>query len=295
VQRSEELTTSTDRSAITVLAIGAHPDDCDIGAGGVAALYARAGHHVHFVAATNGDAGHHEMGGAGLARRRRAEAQAAAAVLGIDYIIMDNHDGELEPSLANRRAVIRLIREIQPDLILTHRTNDYHPDHRYTAQLVQDAAYMVTVPGVAALTPYLAVNPIFCYMHDRFVRPYPFHADLVVDIDDVIDAKLDMLHQHTSQVYEWLPYNAGHLDDVPTGERERRHWLRQAYASRFAQIADRYRDALVDLYGREHGMQVRHAEAFEVSEYGAPLTPEARIRLFPFLPPVAHSDGSRST
>jgi LmbE family N-acetylglucosaminyl deacetylase len=278
------VTSSPDRTTITVLAIGAHPDDCDMGAGGLAALYARAGNQVHFVAVTNGDAGHHEMGGAPLARRRYAEAQAAAAVPGIDYIVMDNHDGELEPSLANRRAIIRLIRELRPALILTHRTNDYHPDHRYTAQLVQDAAYMVTVPGVAALTPHLAANPIICYMYDRFTHPYPFQPAIVVDIDDVLNAKLDMLHQHTSQVYEWLPYNAGQLDEVPAAERQRRHWLQQTYGPRFALLADHYRDTLFDLYGPERGAQVRHAEAFEVSEYGAPLTPEARGRLFPFLP-----------
>ena len=199
------------RSA-TVLAIGAHPDDCDFGAGGLAALCVRAGHRVHFVAATNGDAGHYEMGGAPLARRRRAEAQAAGAVIGIDYTVLDNHDGELEPSLANRRTIVRLIREIGPDLILTHRPNDYHPDHRYTAQLVQDAAYMVTVPSLAALTAHLAANPIILYLSDWFQRPYPLQPDVVIDIDGMLDIMLEMLHQHTSQVYEWLPYNSGRLE-----------------------------------------------------------------------------------
>lgn len=278
------MTASTDHTPITVLAIGAHPDDCDLGAAGLAAHYRRGGHRVYFVSMTNGDAGHYELGGAPLARRRQAEAEAAAAVLGLDYIVLDNHDGELEPSLANRRSVIRLIRELQPDLILTHRANDYHPDHRYTAQLVQDAAYMVTVPGVAALSPHLATNPLICYMHDRFARPYPFQPDLVLDIDDVLEAKLDMMHQHVSQFYEWLPYNAGHLHEVPAEEGARRDWLQQAYTPRFAQIADQYRNMLSALYGRERGAQIRCAEAFEVSEYGAPLTGEARRRLFPFLP-----------
>jgi N-acetylglucosamine malate deacetylase 1 len=271
------------RSA-TILAIGAHPDDCDFGAGGLGALCARAGHRVHFVAATNGDAGHYEMGGAPLARRRRAEAQAAGAVIGIDYTVLDNHDGELEPSLANRRTFVRLIRETKPDLILTHRLNDYHPDHRYTAQLVQDAAYLVTVPGLAALTPHLAANPIILYMSDRFQRPYPFQPDVVVDIDDVLDLKLEMLHQHTSQVYEWLPFNSAHLEEVPSGDADRRTWLRERYGTRNTALADRYRDALINLYGEAHGAQVRHAEAFEVSEYGAPLTSDAFQRLFPFVP-----------
>jgi LmbE family N-acetylglucosaminyl deacetylase len=267
---------------VSVLAIGAHPDDCDLGAGGVAALYARLGHRVHFVAATNGDAGHFEMGGAPLARRRLAEAKAAAAVAGIAYSVLDNHDGELEPTLANRRQIIRLIRELQPDLVFTHRPNDYHPDHRYTSLLVQDAAYMVTVPGVVALTPHLRTDPVICYMSDDFQRPYPFTPDIVVDIDEVMEVKLEMLHQHTSQVYEWLPYNTRVLEEVPAGEAERRAWLRRTWAPRSSAIADRFRDLLIELYGPEQGSHVRYAEAFEVCEYGAPLTAEARRRLFPF-------------
>ena len=270
-------------SGVTVLVIGAHPDDCDIGAGGLAALCVRAGHRVRFVAMTNGDAGHHEMGGAPLARRRYAEAQAAAAVAGIEYTVLDNHDGELEPTLANRRTVIRLIRETAPDLVLTNRLNDYHPDHRYTAQLVQDAAYTVTVPGSVALTLHLATNPVFMYMSDTFKRPYPFQPDVAVDIDEVLDLKLEMLHRHTSQVYEWLPYNQGVLDTVPRGEEERRAWLRHAYAPRSVALAERYRDLLIALYGPQRGAQTRHAEAFEASEYGAPLTAEACARFFPFV------------
>jgi LmbE family N-acetylglucosaminyl deacetylase len=267
---------------VTVLAIGAHPDDCDLCAGGVAVLYARQGHSVHFVAATNGDAGHYAAGGAPLARRRLAEARAAAAVAGIEYHVLDNHDGEVEPTLANRRQIIRLIREIQPDLVLTHRPNDYHPDHRYTSLLVQDAAYMVTVPGVVALTPHLRTDPVICYMSDEFRRPYPFSPDVVVDIDDAMDTKLEMFHQHTSQVYEWLPYNRGVLDEVPAGESERRAWLRRTWSPRSSAIADRFRNLLIELYGPERGSRVRYAEAFEACEYGAPLTPEARRRLFPF-------------
>lgn len=270
--------------SVTIMAIGAHPDDCDMGAAGMAALWVQAGYNVHFVSATNGDAGHFEIGGAPLARRRYAETQAVAATLGITYTVLDNHDGELEPSLPNRRAIIRLIREARPDLVLTHRLNDYHPDHRYTALLVQDAAYMVTVPGVVAQTPHLERNPIFGYMYDNFQRPYPLQPDVVVDIDAVAERKVDALHQHTSQVYEWLPYNGGYLHEVPAGEAERRAWLGTRWKGRMTAAADRFRDKLVETYGAERGGAVQHAEAVEISEYGAPLTPEARQRLFPFLP-----------
>src|SRR3989440_5362750 len=183
----------------TVRAIGAHPDDCDFGAGGLAALWVRAGPRVHFVAATNGDAGHYEMGGAPLARRRRAEAQAAAAVIGIAYTVLDNHDGELEPSLANRHTIVRVIREIGPDLLLTHRPNDYHPDHRYTAQLVQDAAYMVTIPAIVPEPPHLAANPVIAYLPDNFHKHYPFRPSVAVHVGPVMDKITTVVHFHRAK------------------------------------------------------------------------------------------------
>jgi len=268
---------------LRILVFGAHPDDCDIKAGGVAAKYIQQGHYVRFVSMTNGDAGHHEMGGVELARRRRAEAEAAGRVIGVEYQVLDNHDGELMPTLENRRQVIRIIREVQPDLIMTPRPNDYHPDHRYTSQLVQDAAYMVTVPNVVALTEHLPRNPVIVYVSDHFQKPYPFTPDVAVGIDDVIELKLEMLHCHTSQMYEWLPFNAGVLHEVPLADRERRAWLAERRLPAFRAIADRYRDLLIKLYGEERGRRIQYAEAFEACEYGSPLTPEKIPVLFPFF------------
>ncbi len=268
---------------LRILAIGAHPDDCDFKVGGVAALYAEQGHAVRFVSLTNGDAGHQLMGGAELARRRHAEAQAAAATIGIQYDLLDVHDGELMPSPENRRQVIRIIREFAPDLIMTHRPNDYHPDHRYTGVLVQDAAYMVTVPGVLALTPHLRINPVVVYFSDGFTRPNPFRADVVVAIDAAVERKVDMLHCHESQMYEWLPYNGLYLEQVPADSRSRRAWLRQRLDGRLREDADQYRARLVELYGEQRGRAVAYAEAFEGCEYGSPLTEENLPRLFPFF------------
>lgn len=265
-----------------ILAFGAHPDDCDVKVGGTAALWTRLGHTVQFVSVTNGDAGHHEIGGVELARRRKAEAEAAGRVLGITYQVLDIHDGELEPTLANRRRVIEIIRAFQPDLILSPRPNDYHPDHRYTATLVQDAAYMVTVPNIAAHTLHLRDNPAICYVSDHFQKPYPFTPDVVVDISEVMPLKLDMLHCHTSQMYEWLPYNARREQDVPVGDAERRQWLESRRAGAGEEIANRFRQKLIEQYGPERGNAVRYAEAFEACEYGARLTPERLRTLFPF-------------
>jgi LmbE family N-acetylglucosaminyl deacetylase len=268
---------------LRLLILGAHPDDADYHAGGTATLYRAAGHIVKMVSLTNGDAGHQTQRGAELARRRRAEAAASGAVISATYDVFDNHDGELLPTLENRRAVIRLIRSFHPDLILTHRPNDYHPDHRYTSQLVQDAAYMVTVPAIVPDTPHLAQNPVIAYLPDDFHKPYPFRPAVVVDVGAVLEQMTAMLHCHQSQFYEWLPYNGGYLDQVPAEDAARREWLGLEVRARHRRRADLYRDLVLSTYGPERGRQVECVEAFEPCEYGAALDEAARRRLFPFV------------
>jgi N-acetylglucosamine malate deacetylase 1 len=266
----------------SLLVFGAHPDDCDITAGGLATLYTQQGGRVLFVSVTNGDAGHHIQAGAALARRRIEEARAAAAVSNLEVRVLDNHDGELLPTLDRRREIIGIIREFQPDLVLTPRPNDYHPDHRYTSVLVQDAAYMVTVPNIRAHVEHLRRDPVIMYVRDHFQKPYPFTPDVAIDIDSVIEQKFDMLHAHESQMYEWLAYNARILEQVPEGSAARRAWLVEQRGPAMEALADRFRDLLIQRYGPEKGATVRYAEAFEACEYGAPLTDEAKARLFPF-------------
>ena len=269
---------------VRVLVLGAHPDDADIKVGGTAALWCAAGHVVKLVSLTDGGAGHQTLRRPALVERRRAEARAAGAILGASYDVLDLPDGELLPTLEARRQVIRLIRSFRPDLIVTHRPADYHPDHRYTAQLVQDAAYMVTVPAVCPETPHLERNPVIAYMSDTFEKPCPFVAHVVVDVGPHVERLVDMLDCHVSQFYEWLPFNAGHSAEVPEGEAARRAWLGTRIRQRIRPLADRYREQLVQTYGAELGKRVEYVEAFEVSEYGSPLDAEARARLFPFLP-----------
>jgi LmbE family N-acetylglucosaminyl deacetylase len=269
-------------SSLRLLIIGAHPDDADIKAGGLAALYARHGHVVKMVSLTNGDAGHHEMGGAALAWRRRSEAEAAGRRLGAQYVTLDNHDAELLPTLELRRQVVALIRAFRPDLVTSPRPWDYHPDHRAAAQVVLDAIYLSTVPNFCTEVPHLPQMPVVAYVYDGFQRPYPFQPDVAVDIDAVIELKIDALHCHVSQVYEWLPYNRRELDAVPEGEPGRRAWLRERYAARFQALTERYRSVLVARYGPELGHAVRYAEFFEGAEYGTPLTEGTVTKLFPF-------------
>lgn len=271
-------------SQLRIIVLGAHPDDADYKAGGTAAYWRQLGHEVKFVSVTNGCSGHQTLRGEALVARRRAEAQAAAAVIGATYDVLDFPDGALMPTVEARHQIIRLIRGFKPDLLLTHRPNDYHPDHRYTSVLVQDAAYLLTVPAVCPDTPHLQRDPVVLYLSDDFKKPLPFHADVVVDIGPHIDQLIDMLHCHASQFYEWLPYNFGHFDQVPEDDTQRREWLKAAMLHRLRPLADRYRDRVVHIYGDERGRKIEYIEAFEVSEYGSPLDDAARVRLFPFLP-----------
>lgn len=260
-----------------LLVIGAHPDDPDIRAGGLACTAAAAGHDVRFVSMTDGRGGHHEHHGETLVERRRGEAADAASVAGIEYELFDIPDGRLRPTLEHRDRVIGEIRTFEPDLVLTHRTNDYHPDHRYTSQLVRDAAYMVTVPNVCPDVPALEYNPVFAYLLDTFERPYPFDPDILVPIsEEMVERKYDMLDCHESQMYEWLPYNKGDLESVPDDPKARREWLATDPIPGLAEMratADRFRDRLRERYG-PRGDDIAYAEAFEVSEYGGDLTPD---------------------
>ncbi len=265
---------------INVVVIGAHPDDCDIKAGGTAIQFAKMGHNVLFVSVTNGDAGHHEKGGGALAKIRMAESQEAGKRFGIKYMVLDHHDGELMPTLPIRLELIRLIRQWNADVVISHRPNDYHPDHRNASILVQDAAYMVIVPNVAPDTPPLEKNPVFLYMEDRFQRPNPFRHDITIDVSDVLDQKYYAMSAHVSQFFEWLPWTAGKLQDVPKGEKERLQWLKD---NRWFGVSDQSRTGLEKWYGEEKAKIATSAESFEICEYGRRPSDDEIRKLFPMM------------
>ncbi len=274
------LTGLSQESKINLVVIGAHPDDCDIDAGGTALLFAEAGHQVLFVSVTNGDAGHHQMSGEALARRRMEEAQEAGRRLGVKYVVLDHHDGLLMPELEIRLELIRLIREWNADVVIGPRPNDYHPDHRNTAILVQDAAYLVIVPNIAPDTPPLKKNPVFLYTEDRFQKPTPFRPDIAVDISNVVEQKIYAMAAHQSQFFEWLPWTAGRLDEVPQKEEDRFLWLA---ATRKSDISPAIRESLAKWYGPDQAASAIAAEAFEICEYGRRPSEEQIRQLFPML------------
>lgn len=272
-----------DDGKLRIIAFGAHPDDCEIKVGGTGAKWAALGHHVKLVSVTNGDIGHWRQAGGPLARRRLAEVQRADAVLGVHTQVLDIHDGELEPTLEHRRTITRLIREWKADVVLAHRPNDYHPDHRYTGVLVQDASFMVTVPFFCPDVPHLKGNPVFLYYSDRFERPNAFRPDVVVAIDDVVEKKLAALDVMESQFFERGTEGSAELmpkDDA--GRAERRRQVRQGFMNRDSAVAAKYRGKLAEVYGAAEAAKVGHAEAFEVTEYGRQPEPGELKRLFPF-------------
>jgi len=265
---------------LQIIMIGAHPDDCDIKGGGTAALFVAMGHHVKFLSVTNGDAGHQSQGGGMLAKRRIAETKEVAKRLGVSYDVLDNHDGELLPTLSIRMEIIRKIREWKADVVIAPRTNDYHPDHRYTGVLVQDAAFMVGVPNVAPDVEPLRKNPIFLYFQDNFKKPNPFQADIAVDITQVIDKKLAGLDAHQSQFYEWLPWIGNYEEEVPSDPAKHKEYLLN---KRVQKPNPEVRKALEKWYGKEKIDQIKYAEAFEICEYGSPASMEDIKRIFPML------------
>ncbi len=270
---------------LRIIAFGSHPDDAEFQVGGTAARWAKLGHHVKFVSTTNGDIGHWNMAGGTLARRRTAEVHEAAKRLGITTQVLDIHDGELVPSLENRRTIARLIRNWKADLVLSHRPNDYHPDHRYTGILVQDAAFMVAVPYFVPDTKPLKKNPVFMYYPDRFKKPYPFTPDIAVSIDDTFDTKIHANDALVSQVYEGGALGSEEtLIQRKAGDPvARKAIMRASWERRQGGIANRYRDSLIEWYGEERGKAVKYAEAFELCEYGHQPSKAELKKLFPFF------------
>ena len=266
-----------------ILLLGAHPDDAEYHAGGLLTRYRKElNATVKLISLTDGTAGHHERSAEELKELRQKESANAGKVIGAEYVNWDLPDAHLEATIENRDRVIREIRSFRPDLVLTHRPCDYHPDHRAVGQLTQDASYLVTVPKVLPEVPPLFDDPVILYMPDLFTRPSPLRPDLVLDVGEQVDSIINMLACHLTQVFEWLPYEEGILDQVPDEESAKLDWLRLWFLDQIGARADRFRDALVATYGEEHGQAITFCEAYEVSEYASPLVDEKRAKLWPF-------------
>ncbi len=285
---------------LRVMIIGAHPDDCDIECGGLALKYAEAGHAVKFLSMCDGSGGHQSMTPAEIAARRKGETQDVAKYAGLEYEVWDVVDCELMADLETRKRLVRCIRKFNPDIIFACRANDYHADHRNCGVLVQDASYLLIVPHFCSDVPAMKEMPVIMHYYDRFQNP-PFAPDVVIATDDVYARKVEMISNHVSQVFEWLPYTYGTLDQVPEGREEKLEWLKEprvpemvdesvlsmTYNNPTSEVRNaiptaKYRQKLVERYGKEKGMKVCFSEALALCEYGKPLKEGDMEKFFPF-------------
>lgn len=280
----EGVTMPPDDGKLRIICFGAHPDDCEIQASGTGAKWAAKGHHVLFVSVSNGDIGHWREAGGPLAVRRRKEVDEAHKLLGIQGVVLDIHDGEVMPTIENRRMLTRLIREWKADIVMGPRPNDYHPDHRYTGVLVQDAAYMVTVPFFCPDVPAMTKNPAFFYYPDNFRKPNPFEPDILVSVDEVMEKKLDALGVMVSQFYEGGANGSPALvPSEPEQQKKRHQQVRDSFTRRQQSLTERFRGKLADWYPTDKAGTVKYVEAFEICEYGSQPDKKELRRLFPFF------------
>jgi LmbE family N-acetylglucosaminyl deacetylase len=275
------ITVAAQQRPLRIIAFGAHPDDAEQKAGGVASLWAAQGNKVKLVAMTNGDVGHFATAGGPLARRRAAEVAECAKIFGTEVAVMDVHDGELVPSLENRKAMARLIRDWQADIVLGHRPYDYHPDHRYTGVLMDDTAVLVVAPFFVPDTPPTRLNPVYLYYSDDFQDPKPFTPTIVVGVDDVAEKKWRCISAMPSQFGDKDSWQARTRPDIPSGDGAREAKLLELVKKRNEDVANKYRDRLVALYGPERGQKIKYAEAFQLSQYGRQVSVEELKQLFP--------------
>lgn len=233
-----------------VLALMAHPDDIEITCAGTLILLAAAGWEVHMATMTAGDLGSATLPAAAISRIRRKEAAASARLLGAGYTCLGIPDLTIAHGERQKRIVTGLLRDVRPNLLITHPPVDYMADHEQTSYLARDAAFGSTIPNWAALSPtgvrrkaaapcdalpaLLFADPIDLATPDGSRAP----ARQVVDISTVIETKAAMLAAHASQ-RAWLHQQHG--------EDEYLHWMRRVGV-------ERARD-----FGRR---TVTHAEGF---------------------------------
>ena len=197
---------------LDALAIGSHPDDVELGCGGIVALLASRGRKVGIVHLTRG-----ERGTRGTAEERRREAEAAASALGaVELVFLDCGDGALRHGEAEEDAVIEVLRRFQPELVLGPTPSDRHPDHGRSHRLVADACFYAGLANRGPAGPPHRPAAVFSYMqHDGF------EPSLIVDVTAVWEQKMASLNAYRSQIFQ--PGAAPEPADAPktkVGSRE---------------------------------------------------------------------------
>jgi len=227
-----------------ILAIVAHPDDADIFCGGTLAKHSDRGDDVTVAYMTRGEYGGFDATEAEVAAVREEEALAAADTLDADAVFLGFLDGRITYTMENRLRIVEAIREHTPNLILTHYSDDMHPDHRTTSRLVSDAYYMASLPLVETEgDPYDPENVYF------FGKPTSsFEPDVTVDITGYQETKEAAFLQHESQV-EFLEEHGGidaEFDSLVEGIRAEGRVLGRKTGVEFAEGFQQHHDTAID-------------------------------------------------
>ena len=262
---------------LKVMVIFAHPDEGEIYAGGVTALYTQLGHEVKFMSLTNGDAGHYEMKPKELAERRYEEAMHSKEILSLsEYEVLDYHDGILKNTEEIRKKVASSIRDWEADLVFTfYPAEGGHNDNMTAGWIVREASSMLD-PGKM---------PVFIYMRDFHTASFSYIPDFAINIDEVWETKLAACGAHESQVIEYNPEMEGVLDEVLASKEFQADFLFHNTVP-FSIVRPENMMALEKWYGKEEAKEVTYVEEFEMAEYGRQITDEDVFELFPMMSKV---------
>jgi LmbE family N-acetylglucosaminyl deacetylase len=271
---------------LKVLVIFAHPDEGEIYAGGISAIYSKMGHSVKFLSLTNGDAGHWSMDAESLAKRRYKEAMEAKRILGLsDYEVLEYHDGKLKNSLEIQEVVAKRIEQWKADVVILFYpiTTEAggHNDNMQAGLIVQAAATLIKMEEL----------PAFLYMRDYFTTSFSHIPDIAINIEEVWETKLLAMKAHESQVVEANPHADGILEEVLGSKIKQQEYLfYNSYP--FSRITPDIKLALLKWYGRDFSENIKWAEAFEFAGFGRQINNKAISELFPMLPETFILPGS---
>jgi N-acetylglucosamine malate deacetylase 1 len=224
-----------------IVSFHAHPDDAEILAGGTLALLARQGHQITIVTSSPGDCGSDEYGPEEIARIRRQESKDAAALIGAEARCAEFRDLAVFNDDASRRRVTEMLRELQPDIVLTSSVPDYHCDHEATGLLVRDACFAVSAPNykTGSAAPMKAIPHLYTMdpAEARDREGNLIWPDFIVDVEEVFAVKRDMLACHASQ-RNWLLRQHGmddYLLEMEKWTRARGELIRRNFGEGFRQ------------------------------------------------------------
>ena len=267
---------------LKVMVIFAHPDEGEIYAGGISALYTRLGHEVKFMSLTNGDAGHYAMKPEELAERRYKEAMHAKEILSLsEYEVLDYHDGILENTEELRDKVARTIEDWEADIVFTfYPARGGHNDNMTAGWIVREASSLLDEVDM----------PVFIYMRDFHTASFSYIPDFAINIDEVWETKLAACRAHESQVIEYNPEMEGVLDEVLASKKVQADFLYHNTIP-FSIVRPDIRLALEKWYGKDLAKEVSYVEEFEIAEYGRQMTDEDVFELFPMMSRVYKVSG----